>query len=52
MFDVIAALTELVRMEGSDLHLKVPAPPMARVYGDLVALGEASPLGRRTPSGR
>jgi twitching motility protein PilT len=44
MFDVKAALTELVRMEGSDLHLKVPAPPMARVYGDLVPLGDAPPL--------
>ena len=45
MFDVKAALTELVRIEGSDLHLKVPAPPMARVYGELVPLGDASPLG-------
>jgi twitching motility protein PilT len=33
MFDVDAALRYLIQAEGSDLHLKVPAPPMARVHG-------------------
>jgi twitching motility protein PilT len=38
MFDVDAALRYLIQAEGSDLHLKVPAPPMARVHGHLAAL--------------
>ena len=43
-FDVDAALTYLVEREGSDLHLKVDSPPVARVYGDLWALKGADPL--------
>jgi twitching motility protein PilT len=35
MFDIDAALRALVEAEGSDLHLKVPAPPLARVHGNL-----------------
>ncbi len=35
MFDVIAALRELVEKEGSDLHLKVGSGPLFRVHGEL-----------------
>ncbi|MDQ6750023.1 MAG: PilT/PilU family type 4a pilus ATPase [Actinomycetota bacterium] len=35
MFDVNAALRKLIQEEGSDLHLKVPSPPMMRVHGSL-----------------
>ncbi|HTZ65375.1 MAG TPA: type IV pilus twitching motility protein PilT [Solirubrobacteraceae bacterium] len=35
MFDVQAALRELVSREGSDLHLKVGSRPLFRVHGDL-----------------
>ena len=38
MFDVDAALRYLIQAEGSDLHLKVPVPPMARVHGQLAPL--------------
>ena len=43
-FDVDAALRYLVEREGSDLHLKVPAPPMARVHGELRPLEGTEPL--------
>jgi len=43
-FDIDAALTHVVEREGSDLHLKVDAPPVARVHGDLWALQGAEPL--------
>ncbi len=36
MFDVQSALRELVDRKGSDLHLKVDAPPLFRVHGELV----------------
>jgi len=36
MFDVERALRELVERDGSDLHLKVGARPLFRVYGELV----------------
>src|ERR1700704_2390068 len=43
MFDIDAALRYLIQAEGSDLHLKVPVPPTARVHGHLSALeGEES----------
>ena len=42
--DIDAALTYLVEREGSDLHLKVGSPPVARVHGDLWALKDAEPL--------
>ena len=35
MFDVEAALRELVEREGSDLHLKVGSAPLYRVHGEL-----------------
>jgi twitching motility protein PilT len=35
MFDVKAAMQELVEKEGSDLHLKVGSAPLFRVHGDL-----------------
>lgn len=35
-FDLRAALEELVRQKGSDLHLKVGRPPVVRVNGELV----------------
>ncbi len=35
MFDVKAALRELVAKDGSDLHLKVGASPLFRVHGEL-----------------
>ena len=37
-FDIDAALKYMVEREGSDLHLKVGSPPVARVHGDLWAL--------------
>jgi twitching motility protein PilT len=37
MFDVQSALRELVAREGSDLHLKLDAPPLYRVHGELSA---------------
>ena len=43
-FDIDAALTYLVEREGSDLHLKVGSPPVARVHGDLWALKGAETL--------
>ena len=44
MFDVDTALRYLIQAEGSDLHLKVPAPPMARVHGHLGPLPDALDL--------
>jgi twitching motility protein PilT len=38
MFDIDKALRTLVEREGSDLHLKVGSPPIARMHGELVAL--------------
>jgi twitching motility protein PilT len=37
-FDINKALAYVVEREGSDLHLKADAPPVARVHGDLWAL--------------
>jgi twitching motility protein PilT len=34
-FDIDAALRYVVEREGSDLHVKVPAPPIARINGEL-----------------
>jgi twitching motility protein PilT len=34
-FDLDAALRHLVAHEGSDLHLKVPSPPLIRLHGGL-----------------
>jgi len=44
MFDVQSALRALVDAGGSDLHLKVPSPPLIRVDGELRPLPGAAPL--------
>jgi twitching motility protein PilT len=44
MFDVNAALRELVEKEGSDLHLKVGSAPLYRVNGELTLEASAGPL--------
>jgi twitching motility protein PilT len=44
MFDLEAALHRLVGSDGSDLHLKVPSPPMIRVNGRLEPIPDAEPL--------
>jgi twitching motility protein PilT len=44
MFDLDAALHHLVHAGGSDLHLKVPAPPLIRAHGQLTPLPGADPL--------
>jgi len=44
MFDVHAALRELVKKDGSDLHLKVGAAPLFRVHGELTLDGSAELL--------
>jgi twitching motility protein PilT len=44
MFDVVAALRELVEKEGSDLHLKVGSAPLFRVNGELTLEESVSPL--------
>ena len=43
-FDIDQALTFTVEREGSDLHIKVDSPPVARVHGDLWALKGSDPL--------
>jgi twitching motility protein PilT len=45
MFDVEVALRELVKREGSDLHLKVGAKPLFRVDGELKADPDEQVLG-------
>ena len=44
MLDVNACLRHLVEVGGSDLHLKVPSPPLCRVDGALVPMPGADPL--------
>ena len=36
MFDIDSALRTLVEREGSDLHIKVGSPPIARMHGELM----------------
>jgi twitching motility protein PilT len=43
-FDIDAALSYVVEREGSDLHVKVPSPPMARIHGELRPIEGADPL--------
>jgi twitching motility protein PilT len=43
-FDLHAALRHLVACEGSDLHLKVPAPPIIRVNGRMQAIPDMDRL--------
>src|SRR5688500_9194774 len=44
MFDVDDCLRHLIQVEGSDLHLKVPLPPMCRVHGGLGPIADMEPL--------
>ena len=44
MFDIDAALRRVVESEGSDLHLKVPSPPMIRVHGELSPIPDSEQL--------
>ncbi len=44
MFDIDAALMQVIETEGSDLHLKVPAPPIIRRHGKLVSIPDVEPL--------
>jgi twitching motility protein PilT len=44
MFDIDQALRMVVEGEGSDLHVKVPSPPMLRVHGELKPIPGAEPL--------
>jgi twitching motility protein PilT len=43
-FDLDHALHQLVALEGSDLHLKVPSQPLVRVHGRLEPLPGSAPL--------
>ncbi len=44
MFDIRQALTELVKKEGSDLHIKVDSRPLYRVNGELAVDDTADSL--------
>src|SRR5919206_585535 len=44
MFDVDAALMKVIETEASDLHLKVPAPPIVRQHGKLIPIEGMEPL--------
>jgi twitching motility protein PilT len=44
MFDLHKALAYVVRREGSDLHLKVPSRPLARIHGKLQPIEDWDPL--------
>ena len=44
MFDIDAALMQVIEQEGSDLHLKVPARPVIRRHGRLEAIEGSEPL--------
>ncbi|MFN8161232.1 MAG: type IV pilus twitching motility protein PilT [Solirubrobacterales bacterium] len=44
MFHIDDALRKVVEMEGSDLHIKVAAPPIVRVHGELGPLDGYGPL--------
>jgi twitching motility protein PilT len=47
MYDVDSALRHLIQLEGSDLHLKVPSPPLVRIHGELAPVEGAE---RMTPA--
>ena len=50
MFDIDSALRTLVEREGSDLHVKVDSPPVARMHGELIPLeGFGDAERERTP---
>jgi twitching motility protein PilT len=44
VFDIDNALRTLVEVGGSDLHLKVPVPPLTRLDGELRPIDGAGPL--------
>ena len=44
MLDIDQALKHVIETEASDLHLKVPAPPMTRRYGNLEPIPGEEPL--------
>ncbi len=44
MFDIDSALRTLIEREGSDLHIKVNAPPIVRLHGELAHLEGYQPL--------
>jgi twitching motility protein PilT len=44
MFEIDSALRTMVEREGSDLHVKVGAPPTARLHGELSPLEGYQPL--------
>jgi twitching motility protein PilT len=44
MFDIDNALRWLVEHEGSDLHVKVPSPPICRLHGELRPIEGSEPL--------
>jgi twitching motility protein PilT len=44
MFDLTEALSYVVRRDGSDLHLKVPSRPLARINGQLLPLEYYDPM--------
>ncbi len=44
MFEIDSALRTLIEREGSDLHIKVGAPPTVRLHGELVPLEGYQPL--------
>jgi len=44
VFDLEQALRRVIEVDGSDLHLKVPAPPTIRRQGRLEAIPGAEPL--------
>ena len=43
-FDIDAALRYVVEREGSDLHVKVASPPMARIHGALRPIDDSESL--------
>src|ERR1700742_1261819 len=45
MFEIDLALKTLVEREGSDLHIKVDSPPIARMHGELLPLEGFGQLG-------
>jgi twitching motility protein PilT len=51
VFDVHAALRDLVAREGSDLHLKAGAPPLFRIHGKLGPEDGAEPLSAQDTEG-
>jgi len=44
MFDIDTALRYLAANEGSDLHVKVPSPPVVRIHGQLHPIEGFEPL--------